>query len=110
MLFSQVEMSTKFVNGKVSDLNQASKVIRKVKGSESFVIYRQLPDSGKILQGSNYPYELGNPVSSKVGFPCKFREILLSTFDETGILGVIIDLVKMSFSLSDDKIQPILEF
>ena len=34
LLFSQVELSTKFVNGKVADLVQASKVIRKAKDSE----------------------------------------------------------------------------
>ena len=42
LLFSQVELSTKFVNGKVSDLNQAAKLIRKVKGSESFVVIKNI--------------------------------------------------------------------
>ena len=37
LLFSQVEMSTKFVNGKVADLSRATKVIRKAKDSRSFV-------------------------------------------------------------------------
>ena len=44
LLFSQVEMSTKFVNGKVSDLNQASKIIRKVKGSECFIVIKNIGD------------------------------------------------------------------
>ena len=42
LLFSQIEMSTKFVNGKVSDLNQAVKVIRKVKDSESFIMIKNI--------------------------------------------------------------------
>ena len=44
LLFSQVEMSTKFVNGKVPDLNQAAKVIRKVKDSESYFVIKNIGD------------------------------------------------------------------
>ena len=42
LLFSQVELSTKFGKGKVSDLNQAAKLIRKVKEGESFIIIKNI--------------------------------------------------------------------
>ena len=42
LVFAQVEMSTKFINGKVKDLNQAAKVLRKVKNSASFFMVRDL--------------------------------------------------------------------
>ena len=42
LTFAQVEMSTKFVKGKVRDLIQASKVMRRVKKSESKLLIRGL--------------------------------------------------------------------
>ena len=42
LIFSQIEMSTKFINGKVRDLIQASKVMRKVKSSDAFFLIRSL--------------------------------------------------------------------
>ena len=44
LLFNQVELSTKFVTGKVSDLNQAAKIIRKVKNSECSITIKNLGD------------------------------------------------------------------
>ena len=40
--FAQVEMSTRFVNDKVKDLNQAAKAARKVKDSDSFFLVKNL--------------------------------------------------------------------
>ena len=40
--FAQVEMSTRFVNGKVKDLNQAAKAAHKVKDSDSFFLVKSL--------------------------------------------------------------------
>ena len=42
LVFAQVEMSTHFVDGKVKDLNQAAKMMRKVKDSESYFTVRDL--------------------------------------------------------------------
>ena len=42
MVFAQVEMSTKFLNGKVKDLIRASKLTRKVKSSKSEIFLRKL--------------------------------------------------------------------
>ena len=51
LIFSQIEMSTKFINGKVRDLIQASKVMRKVKSSEAFLLIRGLgPVSGWTIE------------------------------------------------------------
>ena len=44
LLFSQVEISTKFVTGIVSDLNYAAKMIRKVKDSECSIIIKNFGD------------------------------------------------------------------
>ena len=47
LVFSQIEMSTKFLNGKVKDLIKASKMTRKVKPSQSDFFIRKLgPVSG----------------------------------------------------------------
>ena len=43
-MFSQVEISTKFVKGKVSDLNYAAKMIRKVKDSECSMSIKDIGD------------------------------------------------------------------
>ena len=62
LVFAQIEMSTKFVNGKVRDLVQASKVMRRTKSSESsFYIqlqtYKKRPPEGvcerEVRQGTN---------------------------------------------------------
>ena len=42
LVFAQIEMSTKFTNGKVKDLNQAAKVTRKIKDSESSLFISNL--------------------------------------------------------------------
>ena len=42
LVFAQIEMSTKFLNGKVKDLIRASKMTRKVKSSESDFLIRKL--------------------------------------------------------------------
>ena len=42
LAFAQVEMSTKFVKGKVRDLIQASKVTRRVKQSQSHILIKKL--------------------------------------------------------------------
>ena len=42
LIFSQIEMSTKFINGRVKDLNQAAKITRKVKDSESSLFISNL--------------------------------------------------------------------
>ena len=42
LTFAQIEMSTKFVKGKVKDLNQAAKAVRKVKDSENFFFVKNL--------------------------------------------------------------------
>ena len=42
LVFAQVEMSTRFVNGKEKDLVRASKLMRKVKSSESTFLIRGL--------------------------------------------------------------------
>ena len=42
LVFAQVEMSTHFVDGKVKDLNQAAKMMRKVKDSESYFTVKDL--------------------------------------------------------------------
>ena len=42
LVFAQVEMSTKFLNGKVKDLIRASKLTRKVKSSKSEIFLRKL--------------------------------------------------------------------
>jgi transposase InsO family protein len=42
LTFAQIEMSTKFVKGKVKDLNQAAKAVRKVKDSENFFLVKNL--------------------------------------------------------------------
>ena len=51
LVFSQIEMSTKFVNGKVRDLNQAAKATRRVKDNESSFLIRNMgPVSGWIIE------------------------------------------------------------
>lgn len=42
LMFSQVEMSTRFLSGKVEDLIQASKAIRRVKSRNSFLLFKNL--------------------------------------------------------------------
>ena len=42
LAFSQVEMSTNFLNGKVKDLNKAVKTVRKISNIESKLIVRSL--------------------------------------------------------------------
>ena len=37
LVFSQIEMSTKFLNGKVKDLKEALKAVRKVKSGKNFI-------------------------------------------------------------------------
>ena len=46
LVFAQVEMSTRFLNGKVKDLVRASKLTRKVKSSESDFFLRKLGPVG----------------------------------------------------------------
>ena len=53
LVFAQIEMSTKFLNGKVKDLIRASKLTRKVKSSESDFFIRKLgPVSGWVVEVS----------------------------------------------------------
>ena len=42
LTFAQIEISTKFVNGKVRDLITAAKALRKTKSGESFLLIRGL--------------------------------------------------------------------
>ena len=42
IVFGQVEMSTHFIDGKVKDLNQAAKMMRKAKDSDSYFVVRDL--------------------------------------------------------------------
>ena len=44
ILFSRVELSTKFVTGKVLDLNQAAKIIRKVKDNKCSITIKNIGD------------------------------------------------------------------
>ena len=53
LVFAQIEMSTKFLNGKVKDLIRASKLTRKVKSSEAnFFIRRLGPVDGWTIEVS----------------------------------------------------------
>ena len=47
LVFAQIEMSTHFVDGKVKDLNQAAKMMRKVKDTESYFTVRDLGHVGE---------------------------------------------------------------
>ena len=67
ILFSQVELSTKFVTGKVLDLNQAAKIIRKVKDNECSITIKNIGDMEdwyvEVSTDASL-YNLNNEVSS----------------------------------------------
>ena len=53
LVFAQIEMSTRFLNGKVKDLIRASKLTRKVKSSEAEFFIRKLgPVEGWVIEVS----------------------------------------------------------